>query len=171
MRSHLAALTIAVAITACAHGRGAQAPRMGPAVGSLGFVSVGEVAFEPRRLAGQVVLVSFLATWCFPCLGLVPQLATLQRQHAAEGFQVLAVGMDLEGARVLQAFAEHYELPFPLLLATQAVRDGTSPFGEVKALPTTFLFGREGELLEAFAGGVAPQALERLVAQACRSGR
>jgi len=42
-------------------------------------------------LRGQVVLLDFWATWCRPCLELMPRLRDLQEQYAARGLLILAL--------------------------------------------------------------------------------
>ena len=44
----------------------------------------------------------------------------------ATSFTVVMVGMDLEGAMVLDPFARHYQLPFPMLVADRFIRNGQS---------------------------------------------
>jgi hypothetical protein len=110
--------------------------------------------------------VTFLATWCFPCLGQLPLLETEQKQHGARGFQIVAVGMDLEGAEVLEPFAREYALPYPLLVADEAIRKGQTAFGPIPVLPASFLFGRDGRLVTAFPGLLVPDELDQLIRRA-----
>jgi len=125
---------------------------------------VGDVPMP--KLEGRVLLVKFLATWCLPCLTELASVDALQRQRGGRDFSVVAVGMDTNGARVLDPFARHYQLSFPLLLADQAIRKGDSPFGKISALPTTFLLDREGKVLLAYEGVAPPESLDALITQA-----
>lgn len=118
---------------------------------------VGTVATPP--LERKVVLVSFFATWCFPCLVELPALQALHAEYSARDFTVVLVGLDIEEEQVLSPFAEHYQLPFPVLIATEAVRNGNSPYGVIPALPTNFLLGRDGEVRAAWAGIARPEQI------------
>jgi peroxiredoxin len=131
----------------------------------LQLASVGSVPYAQLE-RGQVLLVTFLATWCFPCLGQLPILERAQREHASRGFRIVAVGMDLEGAEVLEPFAREYQLPFPLLVADDRIRRGETAFGLISSLPASFLFGRDGRLIAAFAGFAAAAELDQLIASA-----
>lgn len=115
-----------------------------------------------------MVLVKFLATWCVPCLTELADVQALQRKHGDKDFTVVAVGMDLEGALVLEPFAQQYQLPFPLLVADDTLRAGRGPFGRISALPTTFLLNREGRVVLAYEGPVAPGTLDGLIARTKR---
>ncbi|MBX5482169.1 MAG: TlpA family protein disulfide reductase [Myxococcaceae bacterium] len=108
--------------------------------------------FDPARLYGRPALVTFFATWCFPCLGQLPLFAELKKEHAADGLEVVAVGMDLDGRRVLEPFAAQAGLGFPVLIASEALVKGETPYGRVRELPTTVLFARDGSVVAAWPG-------------------
>jgi thiol-disulfide isomerase/thioredoxin len=49
---------------------------------------------EPATLAslrGKVVLLEFWATWCRPCLELLPKLSELHRRYADQGLEIVAL--------------------------------------------------------------------------------
>lgn len=142
-------------------------PHFRASLAGLEALSPGEGGvLDGGALEGRVVLVTFMATWCAPCLMELPYLVRLQEQHAAHGFVVVAVGMDLEGDLVLGPFAREYQLPFPLVVADEKLRRGDSPFGPISILPTTFLLGRDGAVLAAFQGVAEQPALSKVVAKA-----
>ena len=127
--------------------------------------TAGVIPFEPRKLEGRVVLVTFLATWCFPCLTELVVLNRLERDRGEQGFTNVLVGMDLEGRAVLDPFAEAYKLSAPLLIADDRIRSGESVFGRIRELPTRLLFGRSGKLVLGYSGVSKYEDLERVVAQ------
>jgi peroxiredoxin len=155
---------VALWLGACSHT--ASLPTLSTFLPALQLPAVGAVPYSYSGLRGQVVLVTFLATWCFPCIGQLPILEKAQRQYGERGFRIVAVGMDLEGAEVLEPFAREYALPFPLLVADHQIRNGQTAFGPISALPSSFLFGRDGRLITAFAGLPVPAQLEELIARA-----
>jgi thiol-disulfide isomerase/thioredoxin len=168
MRRALLTLGCALALAGCRSVP--EAPRrVGPSpfLQALALPYVSATPFDWRNLHGQVVLVSFFATWCFPCLAELPTLEALQRRYGPAGFQAVLVGMDLEGARVLAPFAEQYALNFPVLVADEAMREGQSPFGLIPALPTTFLVDRQGRVAGAWKGAARHEdvaaAVQRLL--------
>jgi peroxiredoxin len=126
------------------------------------FDTDGQV-YSLSALKGQVALIHFFATWCFPCMVEVPQLQELQRQLGPEGFQAVGIGMDLEGARVLAPFGQTYGIQYPVLIADDQVREGFSPFGTIEKLPSTFILDRKGRVAAAYSGPANPTALRELI--------
>jgi thiol-disulfide isomerase/thioredoxin len=148
-------VTLAVVLlAACAHAP--PAPTVQESVGSLPFDAVGE--WKPARSIGRVTVVTFVATWCFPCLVDLPVLTLLQKEHP-DDLVVLLVGMDLEGRKVLEPFAAMNELQLPLIVASDRIRAGETPFGQIKQLPTRYIFRRDGTLSFAYAGVAEPKVL------------
>ena len=110
---------------------------------------------RPVRLSdyrGQVVLLNFWATWCGPCRVEMPAMERLYREFRPEGFLVLAVSTDIEGAAVTGPYREALGLSFPI--AHDPTRDVMSLYG-VRALPVTFLVSREGVITHQILGARA----------------
>jgi thiol-disulfide isomerase/thioredoxin len=134
-------------------------PTLGSALAALPDRALNTGVFPKYELHGKVVMVSFIATWCFPCVADLPVMEKLQRDFGPKGYVTVAVGMDLEGPKVLRPFAEQYALPYPLVWASNEVRAGQTVFGHLDVLPTRFLFARDGSLALAFSGIADPKEL------------
>ncbi|MGC4117849.1 MAG: TlpA disulfide reductase family protein [Myxococcales bacterium] len=115
------------------------------------------------QLSGKVGAVYFFSTWCLPCLQELKTLSTLQSKYAAQGFAVIAIGLDLEGAKVLAPFEKASALPFPVLVADSYLRSGESPYGIIRSVPTTVLLDREGKIAAAYEGPADPLKLDSAV--------
>ncbi|MBK7863319.1 MAG: TlpA family protein disulfide reductase [Archangiaceae bacterium] len=151
-----------VALGACAHVPDPEervVPTLATALSALPDRPINADRLPKHELFGKVVMVSFIATWCFPCVADLPVMAKLQQELGPKGYVTIAVGMDLEGPKVLRPFAEQYALPYPLVWASDELRAGQTVFGRVNELPTRFLFARDGSLALAFSGVADPQAL------------
>jgi thiol-disulfide isomerase/thioredoxin len=159
----MGAIAAAALLAGCSH-----VPKLSPEEVRelLALPAVGPVAFDPSRTGGKVVLIDFFATWCFPCLEDMPNLEALHKRYNAQGLEILAVGMDREGAVVLEPFANHYQFRFPVLVANDPIREGSSPFGPIRVLPSTVLIGRDGRVIAAYGGIADPDQLTRLVERA-----
>ncbi len=156
-------LLAAALATGCTKPGAAALPDLRAYSADLPWETATGVPFEPWRLEGRVVLLTFLATWCFPCLAELVVLKRLARDHEAAGFSNVLVGMDIEGKQVLTPFAEGYQFTAPLLVSTPRLRNGETLFGRIRELPSRMLFGRDGRLVVAWAGVSGYPELDALV--------
>jgi len=163
VRAALAVALAAALLSGCAHGGVEGAPHLGTYASFLPLDVAGEVPFVPSQLKGKVVLITFIATWCFPCLTELGVLSELQAKYGDRGLVVVLVGMDLEGHQVLDPFAQGYQLEMPLVVGNDALRSGDTPFGRVRELPSRILFGREGQFIVGYSGVADPKKLEKLI--------
>lgn len=93
---------------------------------------------------GKVVLLNFWATWCPPCRAEMPSMETLYQAYKGQGFEILAVSSDVQGAAIVQPFMEKYRLSFPALLDTTGRVNGM--YG-VRSIPTSYLLDRQGQVV------------------------
>jgi peroxiredoxin len=91
---------------------------------------------------GKVVMVNFWATWCPPCLEEMPAMDRLYRQHREADFVLVAVSVDADPKKVAPFVTQH-KLTFPIGLDPKM--DLANGYG-VRALPSSFLVGRDGNL-------------------------
>ena len=92
---------------------------------------------------GKVVLLNFWATWCGPCKTEIPWFMEFRNEFAARGFEVVGVAMDDEGWGVVRPFIAAQKMNYAVLLGNETI---SALYGEVEALPTTFLIGRNGRI-------------------------
>lgn len=159
---------LAALASGCTKNPDAAKVDFGTFMAALPMKTAGRIPFEPWTLEGRVVLVTFLATWCFPCLAELVVLERLARDHGEKGFSNVLVGMDLEGRQVLDPFAEGYKLTAPLLVADDRLRSGDTVFGRIRELPSRVLFARSGEVVVGYSGVSKYEDLDRLVAAEVR---
>ena len=103
------------------------------------------------HLGRDVVLLSFWATWCKPCLGEVPHLEALHQKYKGQGLAVLSVSMDgPETLADLEPTARRYGITYPVLLDedTRVV----SLFNPARDAPFTVIIGRDGRVAETRVG-------------------
>jgi len=110
-------------------------------------------------LAGRAVLVEFWATWCPPCRGTLAWLGELQRRHAGK-LVVLAAAIESDEADV-RRICDELGLELRVAMGTPEM---ARAFGDLSALPTLFVFDRQGRTLGSFFG--APPGLHAEVEQA-----
>ncbi|HUX44730.1 MAG TPA: TlpA disulfide reductase family protein [Terracidiphilus sp.] len=110
-----------------------------------------------KAYRGKVVLLNFWATWCGPCLVELPRFAAWQREHGAQGLQVLAVSMD-DSATPVKRLVKTLKPGFPVMMGDAALG---RQYGGVLGLPVTFVIGRDGRIAERLEGGADLPALEQ----------
>jgi len=102
---------------------------------------------KPSRLSdyrGKVVLLHFWATWCVPCRSEMPVIQRLGRSHSGQGLELLCVNVDRGNRDGIRKFMLDINLQFQTLLDPDGnVRNHY----EVRALPTSYLVGRNGKTI------------------------
>ncbi len=104
---------------------------------------------------GEVVYVSFWASWCVPCREEMPHLARLWQQHREEGFQVIGINVD-EDPEAARQFAAASGVEFPL------VRDedrAVSKLYRVAGYPSHYIVDRRGKVRFSALGFTGDDAL------------
>ncbi len=165
MGGRTAALALGLWALGCAPSPESTLPRFESYAAYLPRDSASAVPYEPERLGGRVVLVTFIASWCFPCLLDLATLEKLEREYGARGFSNVLVGVDLEGRKVLEPLAAGYSLRYPLVVADERLRSGGTPFGRVRELPARMLFARDGAVVAAYTGVAPYEALAKVIEQ------
>lgn len=95
------------------------------------------------RFRGSVVLVDFWASWCAPCRHSFPWLNEMQAKYGEHGLVVIGVNVDRE-----RADAERFlhQTPADFLIVYDP--DGSlAARYQVPGMPSSYIFGRDGELI------------------------
>lgn len=166
----VAAAALAFLASGACRGRGASAGggadggaggRVGAAVTQLRVVDLDGREHTSASLQGKLVMVDFWDTWCGPCLRALPHLKDVAEAHDGQ-VVVLAVAIGQEGEAKVREVVARQALPFPVALHA-AQGDLVPAFGEVSALPTTFLLDQQGVIRQRWVGAQSPSTYERAV--------
>lgn len=67
------------------------------------------------ELKGNIVFLNFWATWCTTCEEEMPSMEYLYRSLKGMPFEMIAISVDNDEPEVVKAFADKYNLTFPIL--------------------------------------------------------
>jgi thiol-disulfide isomerase/thioredoxin len=120
---------------------------------------------------GKVVLINFWATWCDPCREEIPWLIDLQRKYGDQGFTLLGVAMDDEGASVVNPFVQSQQfdvdgqkmkMNYPIVIGKDS--DGEK-FGGIFGYPTSILIDKNGQINKRIIGLIDRDQINRQIRQ------
>jgi thiol-disulfide isomerase/thioredoxin len=94
---------------------------------------------------GKVVVVSFWASWCAPCLQELPVLDAFQKQAGSELMQVVAVNYKEDKKRYRKLHKALSESSTNLIFTHDAKGRIGDKYG-VEGLPTLFIIGKSGKV-------------------------
>lgn len=117
--------------------------------------SINEASFETSDgtidndiFTGKVVLVDFWASWCKPCLKSFPWMNEMHEKYAGKGLQIIAVNLDKDEG-LIEKFLQAAPADFTIAYDKSAIL--AKRFG-VKAMPSSFYYGRDGRFVEKHLG-------------------
>jgi thiol-disulfide isomerase/thioredoxin len=138
---------------ACKHGNRDCLP-------DVNYIDTNGTAYTAESLAGKVVVVNFWATWCKPCLKEIPDLSKVYEKYKARGLVMLGVMTDDPDHNQLLNFQSDNEMTYPVVRANSDILLSYSYPG---ALPTTFVYDRNGKQTYSHVGPLNVAQLERML--------
>ena len=123
-------------------------------VGALFAQSMNDASGASQSLGqwkGKPLVVNFWAPWCAPCVQEMPELDQLALASAAQGINVIGIGID-SPANIAE-FAGKLKISYPLYVAGMSGMDLSRQFGNSNGgLPYTVLIGADGKVLKTYLG-------------------
>ncbi len=120
-------------------------------------------------LNGKVVYVDFWASWCVPCRHSFPWMEQLYDTYHNQGLEIVAVSVDKDHQAALQFLREN-RASFPVIF------DSTGSLAKeygLDAMPTSFIYNREGQLVTQHRGFVNEEAdsLDSTILELLKGGK
>jgi thiol-disulfide isomerase/thioredoxin len=134
-----------------------------------GIVDLDETAWERLRAQqlGRVLLVNFWATWCDPCREEFPNLVRLYNTYRSHGLSLVAISMDEPESRpAIEQFLKSQGANFGSY--RQQFKDFEALVNSINprwggGIPASFLYDREGRLVESWQGATTYEEFESAV--------
>lgn len=100
-----------------------------------------------EHLGRDVVLLTFWATWCTPCLGEMPELEKLHNEYRARGLTIVGLSMDgPESIANVEPIVRRYGITYPILLDEET--RVSAVYNPTKDAPYAVLIDRTGRIVE-----------------------
>ena len=122
-------------------------PHLQPARTTIKLQSLDGQTYDVASMRGSVVLVSFGATWCTPCITELRALEELKREYTGKPVKFFWVSIESEDALTnakLQRYVKERHLSFPVLRDPQ--KAAYLQFTTRVRLPTIVFLNKAGEL-------------------------
>jgi thiol-disulfide isomerase/thioredoxin len=149
MRKRAALTLLLLAFCACSAARvSAQAPEAQPEPQANAVIKLkgldGKV-YDTASMRGDVLVVSFGATWCTPCTWELVAIEELKEEYAGKPVRFLWVSIEAErqtSDNLLRHYAKQRRLTIPVLRDPDA--QAFSQFSATTRIPVVVFFDREG---------------------------
>ena len=116
--------------------------------------AIDDSTFTLSELEGKVVLINFWATWCGPCRMEIPEFNELYENYHERGFELLGISIS-DTKKQLKNYTNSYKVEYPLLYgSTKDLNKITKDYGGVYAVPSSFLIGRNGNIIWSYPGAI-----------------
>lgn len=116
---------------------------------------------------GKILVCNFWATWCEPCREELPLLDAAQQHYAAEGIQVLGIGIDT-GPNIRE-YLKVIKIHYPVLVGEVAGLHLMRSLGNRSGgLPFTILLDRNGRVRQRKLGAYSQAELNGQIAALLR---
>jgi thiol-disulfide isomerase/thioredoxin len=132
-----------------------------PSQPTLHVTTLAGETFDLAAQRGHWVIVNFWATWCVPCIKEMPDISHFVATHK----NVRAIGLAYEDSEPadIKAFLGKHPVVYPIAQVTldKPLKDFDAPRG----LPTTYLIGPDGKVVQHRLGPVTATMLKQWIGE------
>ena len=126
-------------------------PLRGASIGDMGWENDGGKRSVISQYKGKVLILDFYATWCAPCRDSVPHLIGLQKKYEDQGLMVIGLNVGGPGdEQQVPAFAKKFGIQYTLAKPDEDLV--SLLLSDSDAIPQTFVFDRQGQMVERLIG-------------------
>lgn len=137
-------------------------PKEGSVAPPFSLTNASGQSVSLQQYSKQLVLVNFWATWCSPCVSEMASLERLYQKYKDQGFVVLAISVDEDGWKSIDAFLKKHPVTFPILLDSEF--HVAELYGTYR-IPESYLIDNKGQIVEKILGAKewdSPEVLAKI---------
>ncbi len=108
--------------------------------------NAGEITLEEQK--GKVVILDFWATWCPPCRMEIPGFIDIKKKYPDSLVEIIGIALERNPNKV-KKFMKKLGINYPIAMGTREI---VSKFGNIQAIPTTFVIDPEGNICQRYVG-------------------
>ena len=118
------------------------------------LTGIDDSLYTLSKMDGEVVLLNFWATWCGPCRMEIPEFNELMKNYSEKGFNILGLSVS-DNEKQLKNFVKSFKVDYPLLYGnTREMNKVMKAYGGVYAVPSSFLIGKNGNIIWSYPGAI-----------------
>ena len=115
---------------------------------------------------GKVVLLNFWASWCSPCLMEIPGLNRVYERYQSRGFEILGLSLDSGYSLTkIKDLSTRHRIRYKVGKAEAGMVNELN----IMAIPVSYLFDKNGKMIQQFMGQPNHEALTKAIEAALSS--
>ncbi len=110
-------------------------------------------------VVGRPTVVAFVTTWDLSSQAQVDYLVPMSKKDDGRVNYVLVALQGKEDRELVEVFAQHLGVTFPVAMADTDMTSGGGPFGPLRAVPTTLILDRAARMVWRHVGIARPEEI------------
>lgn len=121
-------------------------------------INIDSLKKEISNAKSSILIVDFWATWCSPCKKQLPILSNLYEKYRSRGLSIIGVAMDYN-MKDVKKFVRKSDIRYPVYVGGEDI----GFIYKLKAVPTTHIYDRNGNLVKKHTGFVNEEELTQII--------
>lgn len=117
-------------------------------------------------LQGKITFMNFWGTWCPPCRAEIPHLIDLSKKYESKGFQIVGIALERSEENAMNLVSDYIKkanINYRNFPSRAYAEEFSKKFGAIQYVPTTFVVGRDGKILETIVGARDHSTFESII--------